>query len=184
MQSKRDIRMIQPSKRSRRYALAALLSFAAGTGLFAYGIASFGLLSRNKIVITTLATTGPDFGVQFGYLKLWRQLPDTALPFNVGGIMVRTNTVSDDLSKHLSKNPGEYSGDDFVITERVVGVQQSDNPAYHPLIEILSWRHINPLVFWLLASVNLALFTLEFVFYHQYKKTEANQQKNPPGQAG
>jgi hypothetical protein len=162
----------------QRYALAALLSFAAGTGLFGYGIASFGLLSKNKIAITTLATTGPDFGVEFGYLKLWCQLPDTALSLNVGGIMVRKNAISEDLGEHLSRNPLEYSGDDFVITERVVGVQQSDNPAYHPLVEILGWRHINTLLFWLLATVNLTLFLLEFVFYHKYKKAEVNQQKN------
>ncbi len=102
--------------------------------------------------------------------KIMRQLPDTALPFNVGGIMVRENAVSKDLGDHLSRNPREFSGDNFVITERVVGLKQSDNPAYHPLVEILGWRHINPLLFWLLAVGNMTLFLLEFVFYHKYRK--------------
>jgi hypothetical protein len=98
--------------------------------------------------------------------------------------MIRANSVSDDFSKHLSGNPVEFAGDDFVITERVVGVQQSDNPAFHPLVELLSWRHINPLIFWLLAIANLTLYVLEFVFYNKFKKAEVNAQKNPRSPVG
>jgi hypothetical protein len=159
------------AKRGQGYALAALLFFAAGTSLFAYGVASFGLLSKNKIVVTPLATTGPDFRVEFGYLTLMSQLPDTALSFNVGGIMVRKNAVSKDLSDNLQKNYLYFFGDYFVLTEKCVGVQQSDGPAYHPLVEILHWRHIGMLSFWLFATLDLTLFLLEWLFYNKYKKT-------------
>jgi hypothetical protein len=149
--------------------LTALLFFTAGTSLLAYGIASLGLLSKNKIVVTTLATTGPDFEVVLGQFKLKSQLPDTTLDFNLDGIMVRGNAVDKDLSDNLQRNYLEF-GDYFVLTEKVVGMQQSDGPSYHPLVEILRWRHIDKVLFWLLATLNVALFMVGLMFHRKYIK--------------
>lgn len=147
----------------KKYGLAALLFFTAGVSLLTYGIVTLGLLSKNKIVITTLATTGPDYEVVFGQFKLRSQLPDTSLTFDVSGVMITDNgstTLGDYLNQHY-----RAFGDYFVITEKVVGVKQSDNPAFHPLIEILAWQHIDKFLFWLTAFIDLILFVLAGVFY-------------------
>lgn len=150
----------------QKYGLAALLFFLAGTSLLAYGIDTLGILSKNKIVVTTLATTGPNYEVVFGQLKLKGQLPDTSLDFDVSGVMIAdngSNTMEDYLHQHY-----RAFGDYFVITEKTVGIKQSDNPDFHPLIEIIDWRHIDKLLFWLTVLFDLLLFILARVCYKKY----------------
>lgn len=136
--------------------------------MLAYGIATLGLFSKNKIIITTLATTGPDYEVVFGKYKLKNQLPDTTVAFDVSGIMT-TDTGSLTLNNYLNNHYMAF-GDYFVTTVKVVGIKQSDSPLFHPLIEIIHWRHIDSILFWLLAIADLLLFILAALFYKYVQK--------------
>jgi hypothetical protein len=150
----------------QKYRLAALLTFVIGIGLLAYGIVTLGLLSKNKIVVTTLATTGPDYDVVFGQLKLKSQLPDTLLTFDVNGIMTTGNGAIN-LNSYLQEHYSIF-GDYFVLKEKIVGVKKSDTDYFHPLIEVLSWRHINKVIFWLLTILDLVIFILVRFLYLKY----------------
>ena len=154
--------------------VAALLTFTIGICLLIYGIVTLGLLTKNKIVVTTLATTGPDYEVIFGQLKLIAQLPDTSVNFDVDGIMT-TGSGSTDLGNYLQQHYLAF-GDYFVLTEKIIGMKKSDTDYFHPLIEILYWRRIDKIIFWLFAILDLAIFILAILIYKKYvrQKTSAN----------
>jgi hypothetical protein len=106
----------------KNYKSTALPIFIIGTSLLVYGITTLGFFSKDKIVITTLATTGPDYDVVFGQLKLKAQLPDTSVSFDVNGIMT-TGKGAADLGNYLQQNYLAF-GDYFVLTEKTVGLKK------------------------------------------------------------
>jgi len=110
------------------------------------GMALLGVFSKNKIIITTLATTGPDYEVVYGRLKLMTQMPDS-VDTDESGIMVSDDKSEVGLGNYLHKNYRAF-GDYFILTEQVVGIRQSDSYPFHPLIEIYDWQHIDAITFW------------------------------------
>ena len=152
--------------------VVALLTFAIGTYLLIYGIATLGFLQKNKIVVTTLATTGPDYEVVFGQRKLKTQLPDTSVNFDVGGIMTSGNGAND-LGNYLSQNYLAF-GDYFILTAEVVGMKKGDTDDFHPLVEILSWRHVDRVKLWVLAILDLTIFVLAILIYKKFKRQKSS----------
>src|SRR5690606_26988029 len=114
-----------------------LLTLGGGVCLLGYLLINIGFFSTNKILITTLATTGPDYKVVFGRQNLKAQLPDTSLQFDLTGVMT-TGSGTIDLQQYLSHH---YVArfDYFIFTVKVVGVEKSDTEYFHPLIEVSSW---------------------------------------------
>lgn len=151
----------------QKYALITFGTFALSVMLFAYGLLTLGVFSKDKIVVTSLATTGPDYEVVLGRLKLQMQLPDSVDNSDVSGIMT-TGQGFNELGSYLANNYLAF-GDYFVLTGKVVGVKKSDGDYFHPLIEISSWRHIDILTFWSLVGIDIGLLILSAVFYKKFK---------------
>jgi hypothetical protein len=137
--------------------LIHLITAGATFTILIVGLISIGIFSRDRIIVTTLATTGPHFKVVLGSLKLKFEMPDS-IEKDISGVIVTAQSIQD-LNNYLQ---GHYQafGDYFILTEKVVGVQQSDNPSFHPLIEINHWQHIDRSVFWFLLILAVALFVV------------------------
>jgi hypothetical protein len=129
------------------------------------GMISAGVFSRNRIIVTTLATTGPHFDVVLGRRKLKMQMPDS-VETDVSGVMVSDKSIKD-IDDYLQDNYRAF-GDYFILTVKVVGVEQSDNPSFHPLIEIYDWKHVDKDVFWFLFVLELIVLILFFRSTRKY----------------
>jgi hypothetical protein len=159
----------EKQNKRQKHALTSLLAFAACLVLFVYGMCVLGIFNKNKIIVATLATTGPDFEVVSGELKLQLQIPDTVQYSDVSGVMI-INKSNEELNNCL-EDGNAFLDDYFVLTEKVVGVKQSDSFAFHPLIEIYACKDINYFVFWILVILGIGLFLVFWVYYRKYKKT-------------
>ncbi|MBL7937611.1 MAG: hypothetical protein JNM51_17540 [Bacteroidia bacterium] len=150
-----------------KYALISLMTFALSVVLLLYGILALGLFSSNKIIVSTLATTGPDYNVSFGQFKLARLMPDSIKSSDVSGIMV-TDESAINIDRYL------IDTDDFdnyyLLTFKMVGVQKSDSYSYHPLLKIISCRQINFLLLWTLIIMEFGLIVLFSLFYKKHKR--------------
>jgi hypothetical protein len=126
----------------KKYALISLITFALSVTLLLCGIFTSGIFSSNKIIVSTLATTVPDYHVSFGQLKLARLMPGSVQSPDVSGVMV-TGESGQEINRFL------IDTDDFdnyyLLAFKMVGVQKGDGYSYHPLIEIISYRQIKSL---------------------------------------
>lgn len=125
-----------------KYQLTALGTLA----ILVAWMLSLGIFSKDRIVVTPLATTGPHFKVVLGTLKLTLETPDS-IDVDVTGVMVSDKSM-DVIDNYLQNNYRAFD-DYFLLTVRILGLKQSDGPSYHPLIEIHDWWHISKSVFWL-----------------------------------
>jgi hypothetical protein len=151
----------------KKYALTSTTTLALSVALLLYGVLTLGLFSNDKIVVSTLATTGPDYNVSFGQFKLARLMPDSIQSSDVSGIMV-TDESAHDIDRFLIDT--DDFDDYYLLTFKMVGVQKSDSYSYHPLLEIISCRQINFLVFWSLTIIEFGLLILFGLFYRKYKR--------------
>lgn len=163
----------------QKYAIASLLAFFLSLTIFIYGVLTLGIFNKNKIVVTTLQTTGPDYEVVFGQMKLKMQMPDSIKPVDAGGVMIKRNETIElnNISMNIDLCGNEYwktMGDYFILTEKVIGAKQSDNPEYHPLIEIYSCRHISFISFWAFAILDIGLLILYRLFYKKFTRSSSN----------
>jgi len=157
---------------AKRYAVLALLVFSLSAFQLIYIATRLGIHQPGSIVITTLATTGPDFKVVFGRSFLAAQMPDSLERIDVSGIMVAANG-SDGLADFLQNNHLAF-GDFFVITPLFVGVELSDSDAYHPLVTINGWYRIGELNLWAMV---LSEFIGIGLFWFLYKKYKSGQNR-------
>ncbi len=154
----------------QKYALTSLLTYILGVLLLIYGAFALGVFSKDKIVVTTLATTGPDYKVVFGQFKLKMQIPDSIDASDVSGLML-TGQGANDLADYLGNNYLAFTyGDYFILTGKIVGYQKSDSFTMHPLFKISSWQTLSNLTFWIFVSVDIALFLLFGLFYKKYRR--------------
>lgn len=142
----------------------ALIVFAITT---IYGLITIGFFNKNKILVTTLATTGPDFQLVSGRIKLSFQVPDSVKHIDYWGVMISENGCNT-FCAYLHDNYLAF-GDYFVLEEKVVGVKVSDGLHPHPMIEILSWKHIDALQYWLFILVDIGILICVIVFYIQQR---------------
>ncbi len=167
--------------KAKKYALTSLITFGLSLVLFLYAALSLGLFSSDTIIVSTLATTGPDYEVQYGQFKLARLMPDSVQSYDVSGIMVTEE--SEQKITHFLNDWDDYSNY-YVFTFTMVGVQKSDSFAYHPLLEINSCKQINFLVFWSLLILEFGLLVLFRVFYRKYKRHSLTQTLTPRQKLG
>jgi len=85
-------------------------------------------------------------------------MPDS-VDTDVSGIMVSDDKSCITIDKYLRSNYRAF-GDYFILTERIVGIRQSDGQAFHPLIEIHDWQHIDAIVFWLILMAGLVCLAI------------------------
>ncbi|MBA4240102.1 MAG: hypothetical protein C0448_05220 [Sphingobacteriaceae bacterium] len=151
----------------RKYTLTSLVTIVLSIVLMLYGIVALGLFSSDKIIVSTLQTTGPDYNVSFGQFKLARLMPDSIQSSDVSGIMV-TEQSAPNIDRYL------IDTDDFdnyyLLTFKMVGVQKSDSYSYHPLLEISSCRQIDFILFWSLIIIEFGLVMLSILYYRKYKR--------------
>lgn len=96
-----------------KYQLMALGTLA----ILVSWILFLGIFCKDRIVVTTLATTGPDFRVVLGNLKLKLQTPDS-IDMDVTGVMVSDKSM-DDIDNYLQSNYRAF-GDYFLLTVHVL----------------------------------------------------------------
>jgi hypothetical protein len=154
-----------------RYACAALTTYVLASLLFIYGSIVMGVFSPHKILVTTLQTTGPDFEVVLGIVKLKIQVLDSPASTNVLGIMTTGDGLKS-LNKYLADNYMAYS-DYFVLSGKMQALQKSDGPDVHPLIHVTAWFPIHWMVFWALFIADMLLAVLFLIFYQLFKKHRA-----------
>ncbi len=153
----------------RKYARLSLVSWGLCALLLGYELIAIGAFDRGRIVITTLATTGPDFEVVLGRWKLAQQMPDTLELMDVTGIMV-TGQGAKSLGHYLSEHYQAFGyGDYFVLNWKMIGVQRSDSEAFHPLLELVSWKRLDPLVVGMLFFADIGLLLISGWFYRRFK---------------
>ena len=151
----------------KKYALTALIVFGLSLCLFIYGMVSLGIFRNDEIIVSTLATTGPDYKVSFGEYKLGPLMPDSLKDYDVTGIMV-TNSSSQKIGA-LIETDDDFD-DYYLLKFKMVGVKKSDGFLYHPLLEIISCKQINILVFGALVIMEFFLVTLFYFLYVYHKK--------------
>lgn len=149
-----------------KVALAAIISYCTSLFLLLYGLFILGTFSSDKIVIGTLATTGPDYEIILGHAKMSMQMPDTIYNKNLWGIMVAKDK-EDNIGKYL-ENYWMYRHDYFVVTVKVVGAKQSDSTSFHPLVEVYDCRRIDYLILWAGVILDGILFFLFLIFSMRY----------------
>jgi hypothetical protein len=140
---------------TKREILLSLALFLSALFLFGYIAFKLELLKPNAIVVECIQTTGPDYYVVFGDVKLYFQTPDSLKDTDVGGVMV-TGTKIKSLHKFMNDNYLTYS-DYFVFNFKIVGWKQSDSFEYHPLLELSEWKHISKLTLWLMLILEFVL---------------------------
>jgi hypothetical protein len=159
---------------TKKFATISLIMFSLCVILFGYMIVIFGIFNSDTILVTTLATTGPNYKVILGQSKLNSYMPDSLDDTDVSGIMV-SELDGNGLPEYLNKNYQAF-GDYFIVNPKFVGIKQSDSSSYHPLIEITSWEHISKVKAWGLSILDFAFFALFWLFYKKYKmKMQANK---------
>jgi hypothetical protein len=134
-----------------------LLTASVTLTVLIVGMTLLGVFSKDRIMVTTLATTGPHFEVVLGRLKLKMQMPDS-VDTDVSGVMVSDKSLGD--LDHYLRNNYQAFGDYFILTEQVIGIKQSDNLSFHPLMEIHDWRHVSKGTFWLIFTFELVCLVM------------------------
>lgn len=156
-------------EKRQNYSIEALFFFVISVLFFIYILFYVGVFSRYKYFTKTEATTGPDFWVVLGDLKLKLQMPDTIVNQDCGGIMVSKNKIEEvfksDDSPFLSNN---Y----YVLAGKVIGVEQSDGSAFHPLIEVTSSSHIDKFKFWILTIIDVMVLVFTGLYYWETQLKE------------
>jgi hypothetical protein len=51
-------------------------------------------------------------------------------------------------------------GDYLLLEYKIIGTKRSDNPNFHPLIKVISWKVINSLKFWSLKIIEILILIL------------------------
>ena len=150
-----------------KYAIPALTVFVLNVFLCIYLLSIVAVFSRDKIVVQALATTGPDYEVVFGQLKLSFQRPDSIAgkaDWDVWGVML-TDKSSTEMNNYINERSSWVFDDYYILTGKIVGTERSDGTAFLPLIEITSIKHFSKILFWGLVIMNIALFLLFRFFY-------------------
>ena len=160
------------SSRSK-YVIPSLIVFVFSIIVFIYLLFILGVFSKDKIVVKAIATTGPDYEVVFGQLKLQFQMPDSITDKNVSGVML-TDKSSVEMNNYINRNSSWVYDDYYVLTENLVGTKRSDGTAFHPLIEITSIKHLAKIFIWSLVIVNIALLLLFRLLYKKHKRAYKN----------
>ncbi len=155
----------------KKYALTSLVAFVLSTVLLLYGILALGLFNSDKIIVSTLQTTGPDYNVNFGQFKLARLMPDSIQSSDVSGIMVTDKSTP--YIDHYLVDTDDFDNY-YLLTFKMVGVQKGDSYPYHPLLEIISCSQIDFILFWSLIIIEFGLLTVFALFYVKYKRQLRN----------
>jgi Kef-type K+ transport system membrane component KefB len=156
-----------------KYAIPSLTVLALGIIVCVYIVFILGVFSKDKIVVKAIATTGPDYEVVFGQLKLGFQMPDSVTDKNVNGVML-TDKSSVEMNNYINRNSSGVYDDYYVLTENIVGAKRSDGTAFHPLIEITSTKHLAKIFIWSLVVINIALLLLFRFLYKKHKRAYKN----------
>lgn len=147
------------------YSIDALIIFITCAIFMLYGLIYMGIFSRHTYFVKIEATTGPDFTVLLGSLKLKSQMPDTIKPQDCGGIMVN-DTDFHEVCKSVHDDGISYEWDYYyVLTGKVVGAERSDGTAFHPLIKVTSSYKIGKFTFWSLAIADIFCFIFFGLYY-------------------
>ena len=141
-----------------KYALDSLVVFLFSLILFIYLLFLLGVISKDKIVVKAIATTGPDYEVVFGQLKLKFQMPDSVGNTNVNGVMLIYKSLQA-MNNYINRNSSWPYDDYYVLREKIVGAKRSDGTAF-PLIEITSFDHLNKLFLWTFIFIDIGLLLL------------------------
>jgi hypothetical protein len=156
-----------------KYAIPSLTVLALGIIVCVYILFMLGVFSKDKIVVKAIATTGPDYEVVFGQLKLGFQMPDSVTDKNVNGVML-TDKSSVEMNNYINRNSSWIYDDYYVLTENIVGAKRSDGTSFHPLIEITSIKHLAKIFIWSLVIINIALLLLFRFLYKKHKRACKN----------
>lgn len=128
----------------------------------------FGILKKNQILVRTSATTGSDLKVITGRVKLYFQTKKFNKKMNYSGVML--SELNQPFYEFLKTNDKIYSNGDYLLIKyETVGTKQSDNPEYHPLIKINSWKIVSYLKFWSLIILE-TLFLIYLIRKMKFKK--------------
>jgi hypothetical protein len=158
-----------------KYSLFSLISLLSGIILLIFIFIIIGTFNKNKIVVTCLATTGPDFDVVFGNLKLKVQMPDSVDKTDVSGVMITDRSSKLLVSDYLNKtNAWEYNNY-YVLTGKIIGAKKSDTDAFHPLIEVNAINYINKLFLWGLIVVTIGLLVTFRIMYKKFRISVQNR---------
>lgn len=115
----------------------------------------------NSIIISCIATTGPDYNVVIGSTKLLSNAPETSHSIDASGIMV--DEVTQGFTGLIDMD--FYTNKSYLVTEyEIVGLEQSDSPSFHPLVKIKSCKEISKLIMLMVGFIVLISF-ISTIFY-------------------
>lgn len=153
--------------RQKIYAITSILAFVTGLALFIYFVSLTKIFHPNYIMVSGIATTGPDFRVSAGQIKLILMSPDSVS--DVTGIMLTKNSDKY-VSDYINKNTQFwYYTDYYILGGKIVGGERSDGARQHPLINVTSISHIDKLVFNILVVIIFCLLLISGLFYAKHR---------------
>ncbi len=130
-------------------------------------IIRLGVFDSKRILVKTLATTGPDFGVIIGNTKLHFQTSHFNTDIDCSGVML-TDESRKSISSFLNWKIFSY-GDYILLEYEIHDIKKSDSKQFHPLIKVKSYQLITFVKFWAIFILDLFLFYFGIQLYCKQK---------------